>query len=243
MSPVEPTLDVERGMLGEAPVVIGIDEVGRGALAGPVAVGVCAVRAIDIAVPFPEGLRDSKLLGEKKREALAPASAEWAWHSAVGWASAAEIDEFGIGKCLAAAAVRGLGSLWEAGVPISESAILLDGSHDWLTPGLDSPLRVTVRPKADRDCAVVAAASVIAKVARDAHMRDLETRDETLVPYAWSSNKGYGSAAHRAAIVSQGASREHRKTWLSRILTDSVTVTAVDQGAVEEANQIDTKPL
>lgn len=221
MSPAEPTLDVERAMLGAAPIVIGIDEVGRGALAGPVAVGLCAIRAEDIEVPFPEGLRDSKLLSEKKRDMLAPASVEWAWESAVGWASAAEIDEFGIGACLAAAAVRGLGELWQAGVPISEAAILLDGSHDWLTPGLASPLSVTVRPKADRDCAVVAAASVIAKVARDAHMRGLSTTDESLAIYGWDSNKGYGSAGHREAIVSKGPCSEHRKSWLSRILVAS----------------------
>lgn len=220
MSPAEPTLDVERGMLGEAPIVIGIDEVGRGALAGPVAVGVCAVRAEDIAVPFPAGLRDSKLLSEKKRDVLAPASAQWVWENAVGWASAAEIDEFGIGSCLAVAAVRGLGELWKAGVPVNDSAILLDGSHDWLSPGLDTPLMVVVRPKADRDCAVVAAASVIAKVARDTHMRSLIETDASLGVYAWASNKGYGSTAHREAIVAHGPSLEHRRSWLTRILPD-----------------------
>lgn len=208
-------------MLDAAPIIIGIDEVGRGALAGPVAVGLCAVRTEDLEVPFPEGLRDSKLLSEKKRHVLAPASAEWAWESAVGWASAAEIDQYGIGACLAAAAVRGLGALWQAGVPISEAAILLDGSHDWLTPGLDSPLEVTVRPKADRDCAVVAAASVIAKVARDEHMLGLEAADESLSVYAWASNKGYGSAVHREAIVTHGPSREHRRSWLTRILPEN----------------------
>ncbi|KAB1642651.1 ribonuclease HII [Gulosibacter chungangensis] len=218
MTPAVPTLDVERGMLDEVPIVICIDEVGRGALAGPVAVGVCAIRAEDIATPFPEGLRDSKLLSEKKRDVLAPASRQWVWESAVGWASAEEIDRFGIGACLAAAAVRGLGELWQAGVPVSESAVLLDGSHDWLSPGLESPLRVTVRPKADRDCAGVAAASVIAKVARDAHMRELIVADESLAVYGWDSNKGYGSASHREAIATHGASAQHRKTWLSRIL-------------------------
>ncbi|MDJ1372014.1 ribonuclease HII [Gulosibacter molinativorax] len=221
MTPAVPSLDVERGMFGDVPIVIGIDEVGRGALAGPVAVGLCALRVEDLDVAFPEGLRDSKLLSEKKREVLAPASAAWVWESAVGWASAAEIDEYGIGACLAAAAVRGLGELWQAGVPISEAGILLDGSHDWLTPGLDSPLRVTVRPKADRDCAVVAAASVIAKVRRDAHMRELVASDSSLAVYGWESNKGYGSAAHREAIIANGPSGEHRRSWLSRILTAS----------------------
>lgn len=218
MSPAAPTLDVERGMLRAAPIVIGIDEVGRGALAGPVAVGVCAIRAAEIAVPYPAGLRDSKLLSEAKRDLLAPAAATWVWESAIGWSSAAEIDEYGIGSCLAAAAVRALGELWRVGVPISEAAILLDGAHDWLSPGLASPLSVTVRPKADRDCAVVAAASVIAKVARDARMRELSEGEDSLAVYGWGSNKGYGSAAHRAAILAHGPSPEHRKSWLGRIL-------------------------
>ncbi|SJM68519.1 ribonuclease HII [Gulosibacter sp. 10] len=218
MAVADPTLDVERALLADAGTVIGIDEVGRGALAGPVAVGVCAVRAAELEHPFPEGLRDSKLLSEKRRNLLAPASAEWARASAVGWSSAAEIDEFGIGACLATAAIRALEALWREGVPVGESAILLDGSHDWLTPGLESPLSVTVRPKADRDCATVAAASVIAKVARDTRMLELEAGDEALGVYGWGSNKGYGSPAHRAAIVAHGPSREHRRSWLAKIL-------------------------
>ncbi|WP_282825698.1 ribonuclease HII [Gulosibacter sediminis] len=218
MTAVSPTLEVERVLFADTEFVIGIDEVGRGAIAGPVAVGACAIRDVEAQQGFPEGLRDSKLLTAKARERLAPASAEWAFATAVGWASAAEIDEFGITRCLAAAAVRALGELWQVGVPVDFASVLLDGSHDWLSPALTQPLRVMVQPKADRDCASVAAASVVAKVARDARMRELAAGDEGLAAFGWEKNKGYGSQGHRDAIRALGPSSEHRRSWLGKIL-------------------------
>ena len=166
-----PTLDFETQLHhGGARFVIGCDEVGRGAIAGPVAVGLCVV---DVSVgAMPEGLRDSKLLSEKRREALAPLAASWALFSAVGLATAREVDEVGIIAALGLAGKRALVSLHEAGAALRDSVILLDGSHDWLTPALQSPLRLTTRMKADRDCASVAAASVVAKVHRDRLMID-----------------------------------------------------------------------
>lgn len=208
--PADPTLDTERELFATgARWVIGCDEVGRGALAGPVAVGVCAIDASHEAVP--PGLRDSKLLSEKKRGLLAPIAAEWGAASAVGLATAEEIDRVGIVRALGLAGSRALATLFHAGVDPREAVILLDGSHDWLNPALRSPLRVTVRPKADRDCGSVAAASVIAKVHRDELMiaADLEHPG-----YAWSSNKGYGAAVHLAAIAQLGPTPVHRRTWL-----------------------------
>ena len=205
-----PTLDFETQLHGDgARFVIGCDEVGRGAIAGPVAVGLCVV---DVSVgAMPEGLRDSKLLSEKRREALAPLAASWALFSAVGLATAREVDEFGIIAALGLAGKRALVLLHEAGARVRESVILLDGSHDWLNPALQSPLRLTTRVKADRDCASVAAASVVAKVHRDRLMIDAHD----LTPgYGWSSNKGYGSAEHFAAIAELGATDFHRHTWL-----------------------------
>lgn len=219
MTPIAPTLEVESLLLARAPFILAVDEVGRGALAGPVAVGVAVVGPAEIAAGMPEGLRDSKLLTARMRERLAPASAAWVRASAVGWAEAHEIDRFGIGACLAAAAVRALGELWHAGIPLADSQVLLDGAHDWLTPGLTEPFRIPieVRPKADRDCASVAAASVIAKVARDARMTMLDA--SIGAAYGWAANKGYGSAEHRAAIVEHGPCAEHRTSWLSKILS------------------------
>ncbi|MFO7689652.1 MAG: ribonuclease HII [Cryobacterium sp.] len=210
MAVSDPTLDVEQAMFAAGTrCVIGCDEVGRGALAGPVAVGLAA---IDAAVrPIPVGLRDSKMLSEKRRELLAPLAADWAVHSAVGLASAAEIDELGIMVCLGLAGKRALAQLHALGVDVLGSVVLLDGSDDWLSRALSTPLSVVTRVKADRDCGSVAAASVIAKVHRDALM----IADDTLTPgYSWAGNKGYGSAAHMSALSRLGPSPLHRKSWL-----------------------------
>lgn len=200
----------ERLFARGAPIVIGCDEVGRGAIAGPVTVGVVAVRAG--VASWPDGLRDSKLLAEPKREQLAPRVAEWAagaW--AIGEASAEEVDRVGIVRALGLAGSRAIGILCEALADAGSGTVLLDGSHDWLTPALGRPLAVEVRPKADRDCVSVAAASVLAKVHRDRFMRRAH---EESPDYGWDSNKGYGSAAHRAAIDRVGPSPLHRISWL-----------------------------
>ena len=205
----EPTLDYELDCFAAgAELVIGVDEVGRGAIAGPVAVGAHAVFAGT--TEFPEGLRDSKLLSEKKREAIAPLVREWG-PGAVGFATAGEVDAHGITTMLGQAARRALLDMHRAGVPIDRAVILLDGSHDWLSPVLRSPLRVVTRVGADRECASVSAASVRAKVDRDAVMREAH---EALPHYAWASNKGYGSAAHYAGITEHGISELHRASWV-----------------------------
>lgn len=205
----DPTLTVEFDYFARgAQVVIGLDEVGRGAIAGPVAVGAQAVLAG--VTEFPAGLRDSKLLSEKKRETIAPLVNEWGV-GAVGFATAAEIDERGITAMLGESARRALLELHAAGVAVDQALIILDGSHDWLSPVLRSPLNIVTRVGADRACASVAAASVRAKVARDAVMRDAH---ETHPHYSWASNKGYGAAAHYAGIADHGLTEFHRKTWV-----------------------------
>lgn len=210
-----PTLDVERDLFaGGARWVIGCDEVGRGAIAGPVAVGVCAIDVTHGAAP--EGLRDSKLLTERARTTMAPLASAWSRASAVGLTEADEIDRTGIIPSLGAAAVRALTRLFGAGVDPREAVILLDGTHDWLSPALRSPLRVVVRAKADRDCGSVAAASVISKVHRDTLMIEAH---ETYPDYGWASNKGYGAAVHLDAIERLGPTPLHRRTWLRTPLT------------------------
>ncbi|MGO3147916.1 MAG: ribonuclease HII [Leucobacter sp.] len=207
----DPTLDFEQSCFSEEiEFVIGLDEVGRGAIAGPVAVGAHAVAAG--VSEFPVGLRDSKLLSEKRRETLAPIVTAWG-AGAVGFASAAEIDEHGIVAMLGASARRALLELHRAGIPVDRALILLDGSHDWLTPVLRSPLNVITKVGADRTCASVSAASVRAKVDRDAMMREADAR---YPHYAWASNKGYGAAAHYAGIASHGLTELHRKTWIKQ---------------------------
>ena len=210
MAVADPTLEVETAMhAAGARFVIGIDEVGRGAIAGPVAVGLCVVDASVGA--HPAGLRDSKMLSEKRRVELAPLADAWALYTAVGLASADEVDSIGIVAALGLAAKRGLVALHEAGASIRESVVLLDGSHDWLNPALSAPVRVTTRVKADRDCASVAGASVVAKVHRDTLMIEADAR---LPGYGWPGNKGYGSNEHYAAISELGATDMHRHTWL-----------------------------
>ena len=210
MTVADPTLAVERTLHREgARFVIGCDEVGRGAIAGPVAVGFSAVGPGVRAQPT--GLRDSKMLSEKRREELSPLAVTWSLFSAVGLASADEVDSIGIIAALGLAGRRALTQLHEAGAVIHESVVLLDGAHDWLTPALSKPPRVYLRVKADRDCASVAAASVIAKVYRDRLMIEA---DDRIPGYGWRGNKGYGSSEHFAAIDQLGATELHRHTWL-----------------------------
>ena len=211
MAPVAvPTLRAERELFAAgATVVLACDEVGRGALAGPVSVGMVV---IDPSVKrMPAGLRDSKLLPEPKREALAPRASSWVRAWAVGEASAAEIDEIGIMACLGLAGSRAFAALVAAGEAIDDAPLLLDGNYDWLSPSIERRARVTTRIKADRDCASVAAASVIAKVHRDGGMRRAHLQTPL---YAWDENKGYSTPAHFAALDEHGPSALHRTTWL-----------------------------
>ncbi|WP_066519759.1 ribonuclease HII [Curtobacterium ammoniigenes] len=223
-----PTLRWEREQfeLGRS-TVIGCDEVGRGAIAGPVAVGVAAITTS--VRRMPAGLADSKLLSPDRRERLVPMIRRWCV-SAVGLADAAYIDEFGIVAALGLAGSRAVTGLRTLGVDIQSAVVLLDGSFDWLSRALDDPIDVQVRIKADRDCASVSAASVVAKVHRDALM--VAAHDDA-PHYAWEANKGYGSRAHYSAIAEYGVHGLHRRTWLherpSLAETAGLEVRAVDE--------------
>ena len=200
----------ELDLLTRHEAVVGVDEVGRGALAGPVCVG-AAVVSRSCAAEFPEGLRDSKLLSAAARTRLVEPVRSWLGGcAAVGEASPAEIDAMGIMAAMRLAAIRAFATLADQGV--RPSALLLDGSHDWLLPELldDVPEFVERRVivKGDARCAVVAAASVLAKVHRDAIMA--ATPDPG---YGWAVHKGYGSASHLAAITQLGPSEFHRRSW------------------------------
>jgi ribonuclease HII len=218
-----PTLRTERALLADGhAAVVGSDEVGRGALSGPVSAGVVVVDASTRRQPT--GLRDSKLLTPAEREALVPRIRRWAVGAAVGHASAAEIDRFGILAALRLAGERALGQL-----PAPPALVLLDGNYDWFTRppcpsvweqfggcGADpaavrtGPQQVLLRIKADLVCASVAAASVIAKVARDRLMTDLSA---SYPEYGWHENKGYATPHHTAALRELGPCDEHRRSW------------------------------
>ena len=210
MTVTEPRLTLERRLLREYSLVIACDEVGRGALAGPVAVGAVVLDAPRSRKRVPQGLRDSKLVPEPRRAAVAARASSWVAASAVGWASSAEIDEIGIMRALGLATIRALADLRAHGVIAEDAIVVLDGNYDYITPAGATGL--TVRPviKADRDCASAAAASVIAKVSRDALMCDLHGE---LPAYSWARNKGYASPEHREAIRAHGISAHHRASW------------------------------
>ena len=209
----DPDLREERRLFRQGyESVIGCDEVGRGAIAGPVSVGVVAIGSR--CGRFPEGLRDSKMLAPARREALLPGVVKWVSGWAIGESSADEIDDTGIIAGLGRAASRGIERLVDQGVELSRAVVLLDGKHDWLTPALGpwaAELTIVTRVKADRDCASVSAASVLAKVGRDGQM---VRHHDDFADYAWDSNKGYGSAAHWAGLDRVGPSPLHRWSWL-----------------------------
>lgn len=210
-----PHLRVERRLLRSgALIACGVDEVGRGSLSGPVSVGMVLVDAST--GPQPDGLKDSKLLAPATRERLVPEIIAWARGWAVGHASPAEIDDVGLIAALRLAGHRALAYLTT--VP---DVVLLDGSHDWLSWPLQQdlfaenrlgpeipPVRTLV--KADLTCASVAAASVLAKVARDAIMLSL---DEEFPVYGWRENKGYASPRHVDALREYGPCVHHRRSW------------------------------
>ncbi len=205
-----PSLELETELVSRYGQVIGIDEVGRGAIAGPVAVG-AALFGPSSASEVPNGLRDSKLIAEAKRASIAALVQNWV-PTAVGQASVQEIESKGISWALQQAALRALGALNP-----STGVILLDGSHNFLQGLVKLP--VVIRTKADRDCAIVSAAALTAKVSRDQTMTELH--DQYPV-FEWSSNKGYASESHIAALKDSGPSEHHRVSWLGKILQDEL---------------------
>ncbi|WP_341360557.1 ribonuclease HII [Georgenia sp. M64] len=223
-----PSRSLETALLAELGgdvLVAGMDEVGRGALAGPVTVGVAVVGAAT-SRRMPRGLADSKLLTARAREDLVDPVHAWCADSAVGHAGPEEIDRLGIIAALRLAGRRALAELADRGrVP---AVVILDGVHDWLSdpepdlfsamlvPALDVPGApvpcppVRTQVKADAACAVVAAASVLAKVARDRIMVDLAPHHPR---YGWEANKGYSSAEHIEALREHGTCELHRRSW------------------------------
>ncbi len=207
-----PTLRAERALARAGSARIGgIDEVGRGALCGPVTVAVVVVSGES--TPAPRGVRDSKQLSPASRSRLVEPITSWALEWAVGHASAREIRTMGLTRATCVAAYRALAALTQ---PVD--TVLLDGSHDYLTPADQDSLsgdceppiivpKVVTRVRADMSCSSVAAASIVAKVHRDQIMIELDAR---YPGYGWSVNKGYGTPQHLAALAHQGATPEHR---------------------------------
>lgn len=177
-------------------IVVGIDEVGRGCIAGHVTAA--AVWFPDVAM-IPEGVDDSKRVTEARRPALAAAIRAVA-RVAVGEASLEEIEELNI----LAATHLAMRRAWQALQAPVDALVIVDGG--------DVPSGIlgdaVAMPRADASCPTVAAASLVAKVHRDGAMAALAGEDD---PYGWRENKGYGTPAHIAALQKHGVSAHHRR--------------------------------
>lgn len=198
-----PDLTFERRLWPCYPLIAGLDEAGRGALAGPVAVG--AVVLPPDAPHLSRTLaccRDSKQMTPLERDLCAPRiqAVALAWN--VAYASAAEIDRLGIVRAVRLAAERAL-----EGLLLRPFYLLTDFRLE--LPECDLPQTSLVH--GDARCLSIAAASVLAKTARDALMVEMGKRNPA---YGWEKNKGYGTQAHRSALKRWGYSSEHRRSFV-----------------------------
>ncbi len=196
-----PTLMEERILWDAgAEFVVGIDEVGRGAWAGPLTIG---------AVVVPKDrriykLRDSKQLTENERESMFDRIVDWALASAVGHASHQECDELGMSAAQKLAASRAMKGLRMEG--IEPDGVVLDGRWDFVG---HPNTRMLV--KGDAKCVSIAAASILAKVTRDRIMR---ASAESYPGFNFDANKGYPCAHHRMALQGYGPTAIHRRSWV-----------------------------
>jgi ribonuclease HII len=197
-----PTRSIERDLLASGRhVIVGVDEVGRGAWAGPLTVG-AAVLPLDRRV---NKVRDSKLLTEPERERLFDRVADWCTAWSVGHASQSECDELGMADAQRLAARRAI-----EGLGLAVDAVIVDGKWDFVSDSVPGA-EVVRQVKADATCLTVAAASILAKVTRDRIMREEATHYPA---YAFESNKGYPCWTHKAALAAHGPSAIHRRTWV-----------------------------
>jgi ribonuclease HII len=179
-------------------MILGIDEVGRGPWAGPLVVGAVVLGQAEIV-----GLTDSKKLSKKRREAIALEINSKATVG-LGWVDAGEIDTIGLSEALVLATKR---AVEQINTPYNE--IIIDGTINFLASTKKGKY-VTTLPRADMIVPAVSAASIVAKVARDAYMSE---QDERFPGYGFSSHVGYGTLAHREAIARLGVTDLHRHSF------------------------------
>lgn len=193
-----PDLRAERSLWDAgATWVAGVDEVGRGAWAGPITVG-AAVVPRDRRI---YKIRDSKMLTESEREAMFERVAEWCVSWNVGHATHRECDDLGMSAAQKLAAQRAL-----AGLSVAPDHVLVDGNWDFVE---SHPTTRIVR--GDATSLTISAASILAKVSRDRLMRE---KDPTFPGYNFSENKGYPGPRHKAALHAWGPTTLHRRSWV-----------------------------
>lgn len=196
--PTIPSTKHERIHWRQGASVVGIDEVGRGAWAGPVTVGAVALNPNDRI----RGLRDSKQLSANARTRLAATIESRAVATAIGHASNLEIDQLGLSSALQLAAHRALQSL-----TIDPQVVLIDGPWNFVAQYATTSETIV---RGDQVCASIAAASIVAKVARDTIISSF---DGQFPAYDFASNKGYPSPKHRQALWQVGPCSLHRHSW------------------------------
>ena len=209
-SDIAPTYDEEAALLEDGYAVIaGVDEAGRGSLAGPVVAG-AVVLPLYCSEDWIAGIRDSKQLTSRRRETSYEDMRTASVIMSIGAASSGEIDGVGIVQATQIAMRRAIG-----GLPIAPDFLLVDAIE---VPDVDTPQRSII--KGDAKCLSIAAASIVAKVTRDCMMRDL---DEEYPGYGFAQHKGYGTRQHIDGLESLGACPIHRRTFAPvRRLTESM---------------------
>jgi ribonuclease HII len=195
-----PTVEFERRSWAAGhDVVVGMDEVGRGAWAGPIMVGAAVVPKTGRV----KGVRDSKVLPEEQREKLFAKVAAWCVAWSVGAASQAECDNLGMAEAQRLAARRAL-----EGLGVVPTAVLLDGKWDFVANASLVTERIV---RGDAVCLSIAAASILAKVTRDRYMRSVAPN---YPHYEFEHNKGYPCWRHKLALQAYGPSAIHRRSWI-----------------------------
>ncbi|MCC7304236.1 ribonuclease HII [bacterium] len=194
-----PTFSLEYELLQRHSIIAGVDEVGRGCLAGPVVAGIAIITDDS---SYISGIRDSKTLSEKQREKLAQKLTEVLPAYSIGVASAKEIDQIGIRKATHLAMLR---AYWK--LELIPQALLMDGEKATI-PIFSKTYQYD---KGDLRFYSIAAASILAKVYRDSYMRQLE---EQMPGYSFDKHKGYGTKLHYESLFRLGLSDVHRRTFI-----------------------------
>lgn len=190
-------------------MILGIDEVGRGPYAGPLAIGACILGDWQNSenAEWIKKLTDSKKLSAKRREELYVLIKEKALAAATGWVSSAEIDEIGLSEALRLATRRAVEQIQKTKIPFSE--IIIDGTMNFLA-GTKLEKYVSTLKKGDFLVKEISAASILAKVERDKYMAEL---DAVYPKYGFGKHVGYGTAAHQKAMEEFGLTPEHRRSF------------------------------
>lgn len=205
---IRPSFAPEQEFMGNNDLVVGVDEVGYGAWAGPVVVGCVVLNPQTIPASFLYKLQDSKTLTSKTRKSIYEEmhSLEGkSFFSCLGEASSQEVDTYNVLRATHLAIQRALDGLFVKYPTLLIKGILMDGVHVF-----NHVLPCKTLVKGDQKSYSIAAASIYAKVYRDAKMTDL---DKDYPHYGWAKNVGYGTALHQAGLKNHGPSPYHRLSY------------------------------